>query len=104
MVSYPPVKAFVAQHAEIMHGLLPVFIAWAALSAGLLWSYANERRFAESARRYERMHLLYARARRRLDQTAVPEELALELGRESLAEHADWLLTRRARPVSVFKN
>ena len=102
VVSYPPVKAFVAQHAEIMHGLLPVFIAWAALSAGLLWSYANERRFAESARRYERMHLLYARARRRLDQAA-GNELALELGRESLAEHADWLLTRRAQPVSVFK-
>jgi hypothetical protein len=99
---YPPVKAFVAQHAETLHGILPVFIAWAALSAGLLWSYANERRFAESARRYERMHLLYARARRRLDQTA-GDDLALELGRESLAEHADWLLTRRARPVSVFK-
>ena len=102
VVPYPPVKAVVAQHAEIMHGILPVFIAWAALSAGLLWSYANERRFAESARRYGRMHLLYARAQRRLDQAA-GDELALELGRESLAEHADWLLTRRAQPVSVFK-
>jgi hypothetical protein len=102
VVPYAPIKAFVTEHAAIMHGILPVFIAWAALSAGLLWSYANERRFAESARRYGRMHLLYARAHRRLDRTA-GDELALELGRESLAEHADWLLTRRARPASVFK-
>jgi hypothetical protein len=104
VVPFPPVRAFVATQREVMHGILPLFIAWAALSAGLLWSYANERRFGESARRYARMHLLFARARRQLERTADPEELALELGRESLAEHADWLLTRRARPVSVFKN
>jgi hypothetical protein len=102
VVPYPPIKAVVSQYTQFMHGILPVFIAWAALSAGLLWSYANERRFAESARRYGRMQLLYARAQRRLDQAA-GQELALELGRESLAEHADWLLTRRAQPVSVFK-
>jgi hypothetical protein len=102
VVPYPPVKAFVTDHADVMHGILPLFIAWAALSAGLLWSYASERRFAESARRYGRMGLLYARAQRRLPLTT-GDELAIELGRESLAEHADWLLTRRARPVSVFK-
>jgi hypothetical protein len=102
-VPYPPLASFVALHGQLMHSVLPLLIAWAALSAGLLAAYANERGFAEAARRYTRTGLLFARAERQLRLHADLKGLALELGRESLAEHADWLLSQRARPLTVTK-
>ncbi len=86
--------------------LVGTFAGWAALSAAVLHSYARTRGFSENANRYERMFLMFDEAALWLSGEAgrpVVEvrELAIELGREALAEHAEWLLTQRDRPLAI---
>ena len=80
-------------------------IAIAALVGSLLWQYAEKRGFASNAARYQRMFVVFDRARRRLneakDNQGAGRAIVRKLGRESLIEHADWLLTRRDQPISV---
>ncbi len=85
--------------------LVGTFAGWAALSATVLHSYARARGFSENANRYERMFLMFDEAALWLSGEAgrpVVEvrELAAELGREALAEHAEWLLAQRDRPLA----
>jgi hypothetical protein len=77
-----------------------------ALAGTLLHAYVEKRAFREHARRYRRMGNVFASAGRRLaelrERGERPEEwrgLILELGREALAEHGDWVLLHRERPV-----
>jgi hypothetical protein len=86
--------------------LVGTFAGWAALSAAVLHSYARARGFSENANRYERMFLMFDEAALWLSGEAgrpVVEvrQLAAELGREALAEHAEWLLAQRDRPLAI---
>jgi hypothetical protein len=79
----------------------------ALVVAALLHVYAQNRGFAEHAKQYGRMSLLFGAARQRLqesiDQGRPADGLALvrELGRESLAENGEWVLLHRERPLEV---
>jgi hypothetical protein len=86
--------------------LVGTFAGWAALTAAVLHSYARTRGFSENANRYERMFLMFDEASLWLSGEAgrpliEVRELAVELGREALAEHAEWLLTQRDRPLAI---
>jgi hypothetical protein len=85
---------------------LGVLAGLAALTIALLISYVRARAFSEHANRYQRMYLLFDQAYRLLQgppelDEATQREVARQLGREALAEHAEWLLTQRERPISV---
>jgi hypothetical protein len=94
------------EHRYTLELLVGTFAGWAALSAAVLHSYARARGFSENANRYERMFLMFDEAALWLSGEAgrpVVEvrELAAELGREALAEHAEWLLSQRDRPLAI---
>ena len=77
--------------------------------AALLASYAEKRSFAVNARRYDRMLVVFDRARLRINAVVRggPGSVATivgEIGREALVEQADWLLIRRDRPVSFVQS
>lgn len=79
---------------------VPPFIAAALLA------YGNTRALSEQVNQYESMRELYAVAEEQLlaclasGDIAAGQHLALELGKEALAENADWLILHRRRPVS----
>jgi Flp pilus assembly protein TadB len=75
------------------------------IAAALLQIYIQTCAFAEQAQQYERMETLFAVAHDRLKRLLAEgkydrcQSLLLELGKEALAEHSDWLLLRRERPI-----
>lgn len=77
-----------------------------ALAALLQW-YAEIRAFGEHHKQYKRMRTIFIRAFDQLRQQVTAGDLAecrqviARLGREALAEHADWLLIHRERPVEL---
>jgi len=80
-------------------------LALYAAIALLISNYCDKRSFALNIKRYERMFVVFDRAKARLDALADPNsapgrELVRELGRAALIENADWLLTRRERPLA----
>ena len=84
------------------------FFAIAVAYGALLASYLEKRGFATNAKRYEHMFFLFDAVKRRLanlppEATHEAEAIILELGREALAEHADWLLQRRERPLNFIQ-
>jgi hypothetical protein len=89
----------------------PVAIAaaLAPVAAALVQGYLDKRALDVHARQYGRMGLLFARARGRLnelldaDRLTEAQHLFLELGKESLAENADWVSLHRARPLEVIR-
>ncbi len=86
--------------------LQTVPIALAAVGGSLLWQWGEQRNYAANSRRYQRMFVVFDRAKSRLkelgnERTADALAVIRGLGREALIEHADWLLTRRDRPISV---
>ena len=76
---------------------------WAALA----WDYVERRGFTQEARQYSRMHDLFRDADQDLEeleadgQFEASEETLRELGREALAENADWLAMHRERKLSA---
>lgn len=79
----------------------------ALVIAGLLEGYTDKAAFAEQAKQYERMALLFQRASKILstdiqsERGAEAAALIRELGKEALAENADWVILHRGRPVEV---
>ncbi len=81
---------------------------WAAMPAALggmiallIQFYSEQRGFKENARRYQHMFVVFAVAKDRLEHKAGdPVAVLTELGHEALAEHADWLILHRERPLS----
>ncbi|MGH7622727.1 MAG: hypothetical protein ACREMU_10345, partial [Gemmatimonadaceae bacterium] len=80
-----------------------------ALVGTFAHGYANVRAFGEHQKQYERMEELFRIANAALSR-ATPwatatrhgaEGVLRDLGREALAEHADWLLLHRARPIEL---
>jgi hypothetical protein len=85
--------------------VLSTVVTGAAVLATLVLSYAEFRGYGESSRRYARMYRLFALA---ATAAAAADEttrggLVLEVGREALVEHAQWLLLRRERPIDVVR-
>lgn len=92
---------------EWFRGLLILAAALAPAGAGLLKYRDGQQAISEQKKRYERMAALYRIALPRLgnqlekDRTDEARGLLREIGREALAENANWVLLRRDRPVSV---
>jgi hypothetical protein len=78
-----------------------------ALVGTFAHAYANVRAFGEHQKQYDRMGLLFRSAEEALDRAARPSAIddphaiLFDLGCEALAEHADWLLLHRARPIEL---
>jgi hypothetical protein len=93
------------EHLPLIQTAQTVPIAIAALVGSLLWQYAEKRSYGSNASRYQRMFVVFDRARERLresgDNVEAARGIVRKLGQESLIEHADWLLVRRDHPISV---
>jgi len=101
----PQLSLWTEAHQSFVQTMQTVPIAVAALVGSLLWQYAEKRSYGSNAARYQRMFVVFDRARRRLrdlaDDVDAMRAVVRKLGRESLIEHADWLLVGRGRPISV---
>jgi predicted membrane channel-forming protein YqfA (hemolysin III family) len=88
---------------------LIVGMATFALIAALLHTFRERRGFAEQHKQYQRMAAVFERANARLLELLRAGEqrraqlVLSELGREALAEHGDWLLLHRERPMELPK-
>ena len=83
--------------------------ALGATFAALVANYAEKRSFALNARRFDRMFVVFDRARLRINAVlrggpGSVSAIVGEIGREALVEQADWLLIRRDRPVSFVQS
>jgi hypothetical protein len=74
---------------------------------GLLIAYCERRAFENLAQQYERMMLLFDNACYELEASLAANDIlaaqrvCVALGREAVAEHANWLILRRARPMEL---
>jgi hypothetical protein len=78
------------------------------IAKALLAGYAERQNLAADVKRYARMEILFAEAKRLLDdiEHGKPGDvraLVRDLGREALVEQADWLLLRRDRPLVLVQ-
>jgi len=82
-----------------------IVAAWSALCVAIARSYSQTRAYSENANRYQRMFFVFDRAVVLLKHAHIHEAhvrtIAAELGREALAEHAEWLLAQRERRISM---
>ncbi|MBV8172157.1 MAG: hypothetical protein JO219_09515 [Candidatus Eremiobacteraeota bacterium] len=75
--------------------------------AALLHNYAEKRALSQQSKQYERMSVMFGACERRLTplmdghHQAEARALLRELGREALAENADWVLLHRERPLQL---
>jgi hypothetical protein len=91
------------------HAWFVVAVVLTAVAGALLHAHADWRAFREHARRYRRMEEIFGRAGTRLEALrargdspgagADTDALLVDLGREALAEQADWVRLHRERPV-----
>jgi hypothetical protein len=97
-------------HWLIGHSQQPIILYFASIfpiGAGLLFGYAEKRSLAAHARQYEKMSVLFAKAKRQLEEClsrdafTEAQEIIYELGKEALKENGDWVLTHRDRPIEV---
>lgn len=88
----------------LLQALTTAPLAIAAAVAILIANYSAKRGYESNVRRYERMFIVFDRARRELGLIRTkripgdPLKVVRELGQSALIEHADWLLARRERP------
>ena len=91
------------ESAEVIGALLA--IAFVTAGAAAIRGYAIKRAYAEHGKQYGRMERVFALARKRLESVDgnIPADrlrgLLLELGREALAENAEWILLHRGRLI-----
>ncbi|MCB1229152.1 MAG: hypothetical protein KDN19_02735 [Verrucomicrobiae bacterium] len=89
------------------HGWVMILIVMFAVAAGLLHSLNQLKARGEHAKRFGRMALLFDRAERHFEdwissgRSGDIPALLLELGKEALAENADWVMLHRERPLQV---
>lgn len=94
---------------EEEHDWLVVAMGLTAVTAALLHGYAEKRALAEHHKQYKRMGAIFYRAQSRLRQLVnagkldEARELVRELGKEALAEHGDWVMLHRERPIELPK-
>jgi hypothetical protein len=91
------------------HGWFVAGMGLLALGGAFCHAFAEQRAFAQHSRQYARMADVFARAAdamSRIPATGAHEldrQLVTAVGREALAEHADWLLVHRERPLELPK-
>jgi hypothetical protein len=91
------------------HKWVVVALGLVTVAGALVHSYTQKRAFGEHARQYSRMAEIFTRAGERMaallhdGKTARAGALAVELGKEALAEHGDWVMLHRERPVELPK-
>jgi hypothetical protein len=91
------------------HAWLVVALGVPTLLGAFLHEYADQRAFAAHRKQYQRMARLFARGRAALRRrrtaadAAGTARLLIELGSEALAEHAEWLILHRERPLELPK-
>jgi len=76
---------------------------------GLLIALCERRAHEELAKQYERMHVVFRSGARELaaalaktpPDVARAQAIVIELGREAIQEHAQWLLLRRSKPLEL---
>lgn len=106
MVIPSPVADYLHHH-EKAHKILVILVFVLAGIGGVLHTYVDKRAMSQHAKQYDRMGMLFGLAARRfqeaLDRGSEDDarQILLELGKESLAENGDWVLTHRERPVDV---
>lgn len=94
-------------HQPLVHKLLIIAVFVLAGVAGVLHTYVDKRALSQHSKQYERMATLFGLADQRLTKRLAEQRwdearlILLELGKESLAENGDWVLTHRERPVDV---
>jgi len=100
-----PLVALCAAPSEPLRWLLAA--DFFVIAGGLCLAFCEHRSHEELANQYERPRVVFESGRneleRRLAGKDVPGAQAVlqALGREAIAEHAQWLILRRARPVEV---
>jgi hypothetical protein len=90
-----------------------VTMGLAGLVSGVLHLYADKMAFAQHAKEFERLDLIFTLAQRRFAELSNAEptaaqrrhvrQLLLDLGKDALAENGDWVLLHRDRPLEVPK-
>lgn len=94
-------------HQPVVHKLLIIAVFVLAGVAGVLHAYVDKRALSQHSKQYERMATLFTLADQRMSKRLANNQLEearlllLELGKESLAENGDWVMTHRERPVDV---
>ena len=92
--------------ADVVDWLIVAIAVNAAFAAFLQW-YSEKQALGEQYRQYKRTKMTFLLAHEALETkldgqfAAPPAHVFKDLGRESLAEHADWLLLRRERPLEL---
>jgi len=92
---------------EETHARLVVAMGLTAVIAAFLHSYAEKRALAEHYKQYKQMQKIFYRAMQYLSKDVQAQrltqarELVYELGVEGLAEHGDWVLLHRERPIEL---
>ena len=77
------------------------------VTGGLFIVYSERRSFKELSKQYERLAIVFSRGDKEMEthlnnrNVAGAQDVIEELGREALAEHAQWLILRRARPFEL---
>jgi hypothetical protein len=82
--------------------LLVVVMGLLSVAAGVHEAYAHKKADKELVKQYRFMERIYAGARRRLDaagSTAEKRHILRVLGEAALAEHVEWTLVHRERPL-----
>jgi hypothetical protein len=91
---------------DAAHWLLVAF-SITAVAGALLHANANVRAYAEHARRYGRLAVVFGRASDRLRTMISSGDLVraramvVQLGKEALADHGDWVVLHRERPIEM---
>ena len=94
-------------HQPVAHKLLIIAVFVLAGVAGVMHTYIDKRALSQHSKQYERMAILFTLAEQRMAKRLANQQLdearliLLELGKESLAENGDWVMTHRERPVDV---
>lgn len=91
------------------HAWSVVALTLVTVAGALIHSLTDKRAFGEHARQYARMAESFNRAGNRMaallhdGKIERARALAVELGKEALAEHGDWLMLHRERPIKLPK-
>ena len=88
-------------HADVQ-GILVALMAMLSITAAVREAYAWRKADKELIKQYRFMRRIFSNARTALDRAADPaeqREILRALGEAALAEHAEWTLMHRERPL-----
>jgi hypothetical protein len=106
----PELEAFAktdAEHRTDIHDWMVISMVLTVAVAALFQWYTEKMAFAGQHNQYKRMRSVFGRAHAHVEaqlkagNVVKAQETLLQLGQEALAEHADWLLLHRDRPMEL---